>query len=201
MTDTPASQPPGWYYAQGDPPGTQRYWDGTQWQGGPQAVGTQPGAMGMGGPENNLASPWARLGARILDGLILLIPTLLVVFLIGGSGLGGFGADAGTSFALNFIGTIISTAIAVGYEFYFLSKDGATIGKKALNIKVVFEDGSAIGQDGAIKRLILTALQVIPIIGAIISFVVGLATIIMIFADKRRQVPADKVAKTLVINS
>ena len=24
---------PGWYYAQGDAPGTQRYWDGTQWVG------------------------------------------------------------------------------------------------------------------------------------------------------------------------
>ena len=27
---------PGWYYAEGDPIGTQRYWDGVQWQGGPQ---------------------------------------------------------------------------------------------------------------------------------------------------------------------
>ncbi len=25
----------GWYYAQGDPIGTTRYWDGTQWTGGP----------------------------------------------------------------------------------------------------------------------------------------------------------------------
>lgn len=27
---------PGWYQAEGDPPGTQRYWDGSAWQGGPQ---------------------------------------------------------------------------------------------------------------------------------------------------------------------
>lgn len=26
-------QGPGWYYAQGDPPDTQRYWDGQSWQG------------------------------------------------------------------------------------------------------------------------------------------------------------------------
>ena len=32
------SQPPGWYHAEGDPPGTQRYWDGSAWQGGPQAA-------------------------------------------------------------------------------------------------------------------------------------------------------------------
>ncbi len=31
-------RPAGWYYAQGDPPGTQRYWDGASWQGEPQPV-------------------------------------------------------------------------------------------------------------------------------------------------------------------
>ncbi len=44
MTDTPGQsaaggyRPAGWYYAQGDPPGTQRYWDGSSWQGEPQPV-------------------------------------------------------------------------------------------------------------------------------------------------------------------
>ncbi len=30
--------PPGWYHAQGDRAGTERYWDGTQWLGGPWVV-------------------------------------------------------------------------------------------------------------------------------------------------------------------
>lgn len=42
MSDTGAPGP-GWHYAEGDPPGTQRYWDGTQWQGGPQPVAPTPG--------------------------------------------------------------------------------------------------------------------------------------------------------------
>ncbi len=33
---------PGWYPAEGDPPNTVRYWDGSQWQGGPQAPAQQP---------------------------------------------------------------------------------------------------------------------------------------------------------------
>lgn len=39
-------RPAGWYYAQGDPPDTQRYWDGAAWQGDPQPVNptTQYGA-------------------------------------------------------------------------------------------------------------------------------------------------------------
>lgn len=37
MTNT-GGTPAGWYYAQGDPEGTQRYWDGGQWIGEPQQV-------------------------------------------------------------------------------------------------------------------------------------------------------------------
>ena len=35
-----AGQPPaGWYFAQGDPPGTERYWNGSSWEGTYRAVG------------------------------------------------------------------------------------------------------------------------------------------------------------------
>lgn len=39
--------PPGWYPADGDPPGTQRYWDGETWQGGPQPITAAPAAAGV----------------------------------------------------------------------------------------------------------------------------------------------------------
>lgn len=37
----PASTQPaaGWYFAQGDPPGTERYWNGSAWEGTYRAVG------------------------------------------------------------------------------------------------------------------------------------------------------------------
>lgn len=35
-TNAPAA---GWYFAQGDPPGTERYWNGTSWEGTYRAVG------------------------------------------------------------------------------------------------------------------------------------------------------------------
>lgn len=49
MSGSQSSTPPGWYHAEGDPPGTQRYWDGHAWQGGPQPVpsGPAPGAWGQ----------------------------------------------------------------------------------------------------------------------------------------------------------
>ncbi len=39
MTDAPT---PGWYHAEGDPPNTQRYWDGNSWQGDPQPITHTP---------------------------------------------------------------------------------------------------------------------------------------------------------------
>jgi len=38
MSDNNPSRAAGWYQAEGDPPGTQRYWDGSAWQGGPQVA-------------------------------------------------------------------------------------------------------------------------------------------------------------------
>lgn len=40
MTDS--GVPPGWYHAEGDPPNTERYWDGSAWQGEPQPVAAAP---------------------------------------------------------------------------------------------------------------------------------------------------------------
>ncbi len=45
-----ASPVAGWYYADGDPPGTQRYWDGATWQGEPQAAAGQSQGQGQGQP-------------------------------------------------------------------------------------------------------------------------------------------------------
>lgn len=203
MSDQSSSQPPGWYYAQGDPPGTQRYWDGMAWQGGPQAMPTAEGAAG-GYSKANLPSPWVRLIARIIDAFIIAIPAIIVGIIIGGTagvGGGGFSSNAFTTDGSAILASLIGGLIGLAYEYYFLAKDGATPGKKVMNIKVVFEDGSPLGSDGAIRRLILSAAGIVPFIGGLIGLVVGLGTVIMIFTDDRRQVPADKVAKSLVIKA
>lgn len=60
MSDSGMSRAAGWYHAEGDPPGTQRYWTGSAWQGGPQVApdgamaapvdGAPLGAGGFGAP-------------------------------------------------------------------------------------------------------------------------------------------------------
>lgn len=42
------SATPGWYHAQGDPPGTERFWDGAAWTEGPRPVGGGTPDSGFG---------------------------------------------------------------------------------------------------------------------------------------------------------
>ncbi len=87
----------GWYHAQGDPAGTTRWWNGTEWVGDPAVTSTRSGDSASGTnstvpaaplpPErsgmhgaNQLASPAQRIGARFIDlllGLFLAIVLLL----------------------------------------------------------------------------------------------------------------------------
>ena len=184
MTDGNAQTPPGWYYASGDPPGTQRYWDGTQWQGGPQPVAAGgPGAMAAGGAQ--LGGPGERLLARIIDIFVIIIPIIIAVVIFG----------------QGFIGSVVTFIVGAGYEIYLLGTRGATVGKSVMSLKVVNEDYSDITMETAARRYAINLVGIIPVIGAIVQFVVGIATIIMVFTDDKRQVPWDKIAKTLVIST
>ena len=74
----PAStQPaPGWYFAQGDPPGTERYWNGSSWEGTYRAVGGFSPSMATAPPSDVMPT-----GVKVLAWTITvlkLIPALLV---------------------------------------------------------------------------------------------------------------------------
>ncbi len=86
--------PAGWYHAEGDPPGTTRYWDGTQWVGEPQPSTPQAAVPPTGQPMQvppmntaagggfgqgewagavtapRLAEVSARIGGRLLDSIV-----------------------------------------------------------------------------------------------------------------------------------
>jgi len=55
----PASlTPPGWYNAQGDPPGTVRWWDGSTWVSGPVPAAAAPWAPYVGAGPTESLGPW-----------------------------------------------------------------------------------------------------------------------------------------------
>lgn len=200
MSDAPQIQPPGWYYAQGDPPGTQRYWDGSSWQGGPQPV---PGAEGAAADHigGALAEPGKRIIARVIDGIIWTVISLLFSLLIaGGSFLSG-----GTSFVRSLIASIIAGAVVVAYEAFMVGTQGATAGKMALNMKVVNEDGSPADLNTGLRRMFLYIafifINLIPFIGGLLFLVVAIVGLVFLFTDDKKQTPWDKVGKTLVVDA
>ena len=75
-----SSQPaPGWYFAQGDPPGTERYWNGTSWEGTYRAVGGFSPSATTPPPSGGLPT-----GVKVLAWTITvlkLLPALLVVLI------------------------------------------------------------------------------------------------------------------------
>jgi len=74
MSDMNTARAAGWYQAEGDPPGTQRYWDGAAWQGGPQvAPDSSMGASGFGAPPTS-GSVVSEMGSS--DGYKGFFPTL-----------------------------------------------------------------------------------------------------------------------------
>ncbi len=193
MTDG-SSQAPGWYYAQGDPPGTQRYWDGAAWQGGPQPVAGAGGAM-VGGASQT-ADGGKRLVAWLLDALILLIPLGIVSGVVGGT------SQEFTAFSIRqWIANIITTALWFAYHYFMNANGGQTVGRKVMNIKIVNMDGSQAASDALLKRFGFGFLGLVPFLGGLVLFVAGLASLVMIFVDSENQAVWDKVAgtKTVVV--
>lgn len=204
MSDAPQTQPPGWYYAQGDPPGTQRYWDGQKWEGGPQPV---PGAGGdtVAGAAQGLAEPIMRIGARAIDYVVWFIVVMVFAFIFIGSVAVGSTPDD-VSVAAGFAAGLLATLAIVAYETVLVGTKGQTLGKMALGMKVVKADGSPADMKDGFMRilpyLVLGVLgAVIPILPFIINIIIVIVSLIFLFTDANRQAVWDKVAKTLVVTT
>lgn len=114
----------GWYYAQGDPPGTVRYWDGELWQGEPIL---QPGATPMPAfavypsyPENSRATTALVLG---ILGLVVCGLCAPFAWQIGNEELRAIDAgrrdpsNRGTAQAGRILGIVGTALIAIGILF------------------------------------------------------------------------------------
>lgn len=223
MSDNSPMQP-GWYYAQGDAAGTQRYWDGAQWIGDPQIVqdslGPTGGAMGAVG---NLVEGLPRIGGRIIDGIIWFLLTAIANIPVIGSTMSSFfdalgsGDEAAVeavapNAALVFICGLVTIALITAYEVLMNVNVGGTLGKKAINAVVRREDGSDLDMNSALMRmalyigvgvlgLIIGLLGILTFLPNLIFTVIAIAGLVMLFVDAKKQTPWDKVGKTIVTTS
>ena len=196
MSDLPPPPPDdsGWSSEPPPPPGPPSY--------NPQAV-TGWANLGTGGTVE-LASPGARLGARIIDIVIMVVVAMVLFFVALAS---AFGLDSDDSTvteeeATALLGGFIVMSLAfavigVLYEVTMIALRGQTLGKMATSIKVVRADnGMNPGWGKSIGRWIIPlVLGFIPLVGWILYLLVYLS----LTWDKVRQGWHDKAAGTLVI--
>ncbi len=148
-----------------------------------------------------------RLGARILDGIIVGIPATILLTLIflplftssaHFDSNGNFQAGTG-GIARQFITTLIFIALFAAYEIFMIGKRGATIGKQLLGLKVVDENGGPVTMEQSAKRWAIFQLPgLVPILGGLWVLVCALSPL---FDSQRKQGFHDKGAKTLVVRS
>lgn len=198
MSDTPPSQPAGWYHAQGDPPDTQRYWDGSQWQGGPQP--RPPTAASTGAGSGDLASPGQRLLARLIDWAVWITISMVLALVLGG-GRSTVGTEVTTGASL--IAGVISTLLIIAYEVWFVANKGGTPGKLVLGLAVADAATRATPVDYAtsVKRVVPILIQFVPVLGPLVSLAIGLISVVLIFSDRQRQTIWDKIAGTVVVRT
>lgn len=111
---------------------------------------------------STLATQWVRLGAQIIDGLIVGIP--------GGIILGIVGTSSGVLNQILMAVIVYGLLIAINWN---LLENGQTLGKKFLGIKIVRKDGSLAGRHHLLTK------RIAPVgIAAAVPYLGGLALII-----------------------
>jgi len=154
--------------------------------------GVPPGGMDM-------ASITRRFVAMFVDGLILGVPAIIVIFfgLLSTGGLEGLAQGGESEFLkllplMNGVASLIMMVAVVAYEGLMLSAKGQTVGKMVLNIKVVTADGSPISRGQAWGRALVRQLfGLVPCL--------GLVDYLVAFGSERTCIH-DVLAKTRVVN-
>jgi uncharacterized RDD family membrane protein YckC len=135
-----------------------------------------------------LAERGTRLGAALLDGLIILVMVYLPFMLsvvVGGNG------------SWSWIGLVVAGIGLIVWLFFtvkFLGENGQSIGKKACKIKILRKDGSEV----SISRVIIARNVVNGLLGVIPLY--GIIDSLFIFGNARRCVH-DYIADTIVIKA
>jgi len=196
MTDngTPQNPAPGYYYAAGDPAGTVRQWDGTQWVGDPMPA--PPGAGGMVESDKNFAGLAVRLGAAVIDFVIVIGISFAGLLLFGDvdTSDNGFSATGGAE-------QILIALVLMVFLTWMIAVKGATPGKLILGLTITTEDGETTppGARKAILRSLPYLIGNIPVLGFFVVVGALIASIFMISSDPENRSAFDRIGDTRVI--
>jgi uncharacterized RDD family membrane protein YckC len=147
-----------------------------------------------------LAERGTRLGAVMIDGLLMLAAALPAGAVLGFMVYASRGSMSGDDAELMVYGLmavmVLMVLAFIGYQWYLVATTGQSLAKRWMGIKIVRLDGSPVGfVHGVILRVwVVSALGYIPFAGGLI----GLVNALMIFGEERRCLH-DHIAGTRVI--
>jgi len=147
-----------------------------------------------------LASRGSRLGAAVLDGVIGLLLFSPVIVAVGFDLSAYASTDALTAAMLGSAGivTLLLSLAWIAVTIMLVQKNGQTIAKKMLGIKVVRSDGSkaSLGRIFWLRNVVNALPAMIPVIGKLYQLIDPL----FIFGAKQQCVH-DKIADTIVVRA
>ncbi len=159
----------------------------------PQSVVTDEPMRGV-----LLATLGERFAAALIDGLIMGCVTLIPTIIFFGGWMAYMGAAAEHRFVFPLIAGLMGFVVFILINGTFLARDGQTIGKKAMSIKIVRTDGSKadFGRIIGWRQAPVWIIQSIPFIGGLL----GLIDVLFIFRESRRCIH-DDIADTKVVKA
>ncbi len=146
---------------------------------------TQTHSANSFNPEFGYAGFWRRLAALLVDSLIIGLITSPFSY--------KYTTYLSSSDATSSSSSVSPWAIIIGAAyviFFWVKQNGQTLGKKALGVKIVKEDGSDLDLTSAIVRYLSYTLSSILFLGYISAA-----------ANSKKQAWHDKIAKTVVVKT
>ncbi len=160
-------------------------------------------------PSAGLASWGSRLGAHLIDSLVILVPAVILFIALVGSAVGLSGNDEDVA-AGAAIGAVILwlLVLAVIYLFYAPllmrrsgSRNGQTWGKQLLNIRVVRDNGEPYAFGSAALREVVLKFLAVSIASSIIPLIPFLLDYLWPLWDDQNRALHDMVASSHVVRT
>jgi len=209
-------QPRGWYVKDGDPPGTERFWDGEKWGPQPRQMKNPPVAKkrpergaakrsraSAGGevtPEvgteegDEATAPvqgtiWARITARSTDALLLLLPFFLLLQK-------AIPPESETVTTRNDGYLWLAALVVISYEVIFTGVWGWTPGKRLMSLAVV---DAETGESPGWLKAVMRSTPLLLVITVLFIPVLWLACVIAMRIDRRQRSVFDFTGGTVVV--
>jgi uncharacterized RDD family membrane protein YckC len=129
---------------------------------------------------------WIRVGAKIIDQILLQIAASLAGFVVG---MLISGNSPGESVARTVVATAIGMLLSLAYSVWFLGKYGATPGKMVCGLKVVTAEGGPISYGRACGRFFAEILS---------GLILGIGYLMVAFDEEKRALH-DRICNTRVV--